>query len=170
MKRFAITGPESTGKSTLSEQLALFYNTIWVREYAREYLEKRNGIYTEADLIIIAQGQKTLEMEAMNTSKDLIFCDTEMIVIKIWSLVKFGRCHPQILQWVEQQQYDHYFLCNIDIPWQDDPLREHPHLRNELFQMYLTELQTYGFPFTIISGNESQRLQQAIEIVNTFLV
>jgi len=166
VNKFAITGPESTGKSTLTMQLAELYKTNWVREYAREFLMRSNGTYSEPDLLAISKGQRMLEQEAMKYSSPMLFCDTELIVLKIWSLVKFGRCHPLILQWIEHQKYTHYFLCNIDIPWQEDPLREHPHFREELFEMYKNELEFYCFPYTVISGSETERLISAKNIVD----
>jgi len=163
--KFAITGPESTGKSTLTEQLASCFNDVWVPEFAREYLLKRDGRYTQNDLITIAEGQVQSENELLKKANKMLFCDTEMIVMKIWSQVKFGICHEKIIQLLENQKYTHYLLCDTDIPWQDDPLREHPHMRDKLFEMYVRELEEHGFPYTVISGTQSQRLQKAVGLV-----
>lgn len=167
--KIAVTGPESTGKSTLTEQLADKFHVSWVEEYARQFLQNRDGSYNEADLLQIAEGQRTLERKKEAEAHGLLFCDTELIVIKIWSLVKFGRCDNKILEWLEKQDYRHYFLCNIDVPWQDDPLREHPHMRKELFDMYIRELNFYGFAYTVISGSREERLLQAETIVKKML-
>jgi NadR type nicotinamide-nucleotide adenylyltransferase len=166
--KFAITGPESTGKSTLTEQLASYFNDVWVPEYARDFLLKREGKYNQSDLLAIAEGQVHSENQLFERANRMLFCDTEMIVMKIWSQVKFGMCDPQILQMLENQHYHHYFLCDTDIPWQDDPLREHPHMRDELFGMYVRELEFYRFPYSVISGTQPQRLQKAVEIVERF--
>jgi NadR type nicotinamide-nucleotide adenylyltransferase len=163
--KFAITGPESTGKSTLTQQLADEFQTLWVPEFARDFLHLRKGKYSENDLLTIAEGQMNSEKAMELQSDRILFCDTEFLVIKIWSLVKYGRCHPRILSMIEEQNYLHYFLCDIDIPWQDDPLREHPHMRKELFDLYVHELNKYQFPYTVISGNHEERLQMARQIV-----
>lgn len=156
MKRFAITGPESSGKTTLSKALAEQYNTSWMPEFAREYLEKTNGIYTEIDLDVIAKNQ----LEAWKNAKEqtILFCDTEMLVMKIWSEFKYGRCSEFIERAFHQQQFDHYFLCRPDIPWEEDPLREHPEQREQLFDIYHKSLIEYNLPFTIIEGDLSNRL------------
>lgn len=167
--KFAITGPESTGKSTLSKQLAEHFQTTWVPEFARNYLQQLPRQYREDDLLKIAIGQKELEESQALHAQQLLFCDTENIVLKIWSNVRYNHCHANILQCIELQQYIHYFLCDIDIPWVEDPLREHPHMRQDLFNMYVDELSFYNFPFTVISGDEKTRLKIAIDIVNGIL-
>ncbi|MCD4735883.1 MAG: ATP-binding protein, partial [Bacteroidales bacterium] len=92
--RIAITGPESTGKSRLSAQLAEHFNTVWAPEYAREYLQKIQRPYTQEDLLEIAKGQKRMHEKMMKFARNILFCDTEMLVIKIWSEFKYGNCHP----------------------------------------------------------------------------
>ena len=157
MKRFAITGPESSGKTTLSKALAEHYNSNWIPEFAREYLEKTNGIYTEIDLDLIAKSQ----LEAWKNAKEqaLQFCDTEMLVMKIWSEFKYGTCSRFIENAFLEQQFDHYFLCRPDIPWEEDPLREHPEQREQLFDLYHKSLIEHNLPFTIVEGELSDRLK-----------
>ena len=160
LRRISVTGPESTGKSELSEKLAKHFRTIWVPEYAREYLENMGHPYKEDDILKIAQGQLKKEEEAVRYSKHLLFCDTDFIVTKIWSEFKYGRCHPWILGQVEKHAYDLYLLCNIDLPWAEDPLREHPRRREELFQLYYRELTVRNLPFKIISGTGDARTSE----------
>ncbi len=167
--KFAITGPESTGKSSLTRLLAVEFHVPFVKEFARNFLTERGGKYKEDDLLHIAQQQKLMEKKCERKAPSFMFCDTELIVVKIWSQVKFGRCNPTILKWIEEQNYKHYFLCDIDIPWEDDPLREHPTMRKELFEMYLYELNYYGFPYTIISGKHDQRLLKVVNVVNSII-
>lgn len=167
--RIAVTGPESTGKSTLSAQLAEHFQTIWVPEYARSFLRETGGKYNEPDLLRIARKQQENESISEGHSNRILICDTEMIVIKIWSMVKYGRCHPEIAGRLSRQQYTHYLLCNIDIPWEEDPLREHPHFRNELFALYKQELKINGFPYTVISGNETQRFSKAVRTISALM-
>ena len=165
LKRIVIIGPESTGKSTLTQALAQHFDACQVREFAREYLEQLGRPYNEADLLQIAQGQIALEDAiAKDCEKPLLFCDTDLYVIKVWSENKYGRCAPEILQQIAIRHYDFYLLTNIDMPWQDDPLREHPDaaMRAYFFRIYSDIVQQSGVPFAMVSGNEEERLQAAV--------
>ena len=160
--RISITGPESTGKSELAKQLADYYNTLWVPEFARGYLDDLGRKYRFEDITEIAR--KQLEMEdsiALKASKSL-FCDTDFLVTKIWSLYKYGKCDPWIEEMVLSHRYDLYLLCSPDLPWEDDPQREHPLQREELFGMYHEELKQLKVNFTVISGLGKLRLKNAI--------
>jgi len=165
IKRIAITGPESTGKSILTEQLAKHFQAIWVPEYARTYLDSKNGSYTYADILKIAKTQLAQMEEVSANSKDLIFFDTELIVTKIWCEFKYGKCHPWITKHIPEQNIDLYLLMNIDLPWQPDPQREHPDKRNILFNLYKEELEKQNFPYQIISGTGRQRTDNAINAI-----
>jgi len=162
IRKIAITGPESTGKSVLARQLAEHYHTCWVPEYAREYLELISRPYDEPDILEIAKGQLERETKALEEAENFLFCDTEPIVTKIWSEVKYHRCHPWILDMIRENHYDLYLLCDIDLPWEYDPLREHPDQRSFLFERYTRELESSGRIFRVISGYGSQRLNHAI--------
>jgi nicotinamide riboside kinase len=160
--RIAITGPESSGKTTLSEKLALKYKADLVAEYARNYLLERNGKYTQKDLDSIAIAQvKSWE----DSNNKLLFCDTEITVIKIWSEFKYKSCSETILNLHIQQKFDHYFLCFPDIPWEEDPLRENPNDRESLFDIYLNELKKKKLPFTILKGNIENRIKTCEEVI-----
>ena len=165
MIRIAITGPESTGKTTLAEQLALQTNGTWIPEYAREFLEQLNRPYTQNDLDIIAKGQ--LEAWKNAPVSNIQFCDTDMLVMKVWSDFKFGNCSPFILEALNLQTFDHYFLCQPDIEWEEDPLREHPEQREELFELYLAELTKRNLPFTIIGGTQEKRMKMCLKVLST---
>lgn len=160
--KIAITGPESSGKTTLTEKLAIKYNANSVPEFARNYLLERNGIYSHQDLDTIAIGQ-VKSWEEIQTN--FLICDTEMTVIKIWSEFKYKSCSETILNLYHQQKFDHYFLCFPDIPWEEDPLRENPNDREILFKIYLNELKKNNLPFTIISGNLETRLKTCEEVI-----
>lgn len=165
MKTVAITGPESTGKSQLAAELAAHYHTLWVPEYAREYLSSLGRAYEYADILKIARKQCRMMKDAVLKDKEILFFDTELIVTKIWCDVKYGKCHPWILKNIDKQLVDLYLLTDIDLPWQDDPLREHPHLREHLFALYKSELETRGFRFAVISGIGEERLKNAIQVL-----
>ena len=145
-------GPESSGKSTLCAALAAHYDTIWVPEYARQYLEENGADYTYADLESMASGQLKSEdlhaEKAEAAGKALLFIDTEMYVMKIWSEYVFNACSPAILNEIVYRPYDLYLLCAPDLPWEDDPLREYPDPaeREKIFQYYLCLLYTSPSP------------------------
>ena len=166
--KIAITGPESTGKSTLAEGLASHYNTLWVPEFAREYINQLNRPYNQNDILEIAKGQIKNESFLFSQIKNFLFCDTELMVTKIWSEVKYNSCDPWIMEKIAQNHYDLFLLCNIDLPWADDPQREHPHMRKLLFDLYLNEITKRELPFVIISGIDAERLKNAIKAVNDF--
>ena len=167
LKRVAITGPESTGKSELSRKLASHYNTVYVPEYAREYIDKLNRLYTESDILVIAKGQVQAEDDRITQANGLLFCDTELLVTKIWSEVKYGRCGPWINTMMEDRPYDLFLLCAVDLPWEDDPQREHPHQRDYLFDLYHQALVQQGRNFRVIKGVGEERLANAINAVQT---
>jgi NadR type nicotinamide-nucleotide adenylyltransferase len=169
-KKVVIIGPESTGKSTLSQQLAEHYGTIWCPEFAREYLSVRGKDYTYEDLLNIAAGQLELEDNLLVKAKnDLYFIDTDMYVMKVWCEVVFNDCHTWILKQIANRSYDLFFLCDVDLPWVKDDLREYPDLsfRKKLFKMYYDLMISCGSRWAVISGSYSERLQSAISIINT---
>ena len=167
MKKIVIIGGESTGKSTMCKLLADYYNTQWVPEYAREFIENLKREYNQGDLFKIAKGQIELENKLSNQSNSFLFCDTNLYVIKVWSEHKYNACDIQILNLITKQSYDAYLLLSPDIPWSDDPLREHPDEkdRNYFFNIYKEIVESSKLPFVIIKGNENERLKAAIEFV-----
>ncbi len=175
IKKIVIIGPESTGKSTLCEELAAHYNTLWSPEYAREYLLKHGTNYTYDDLLTIAKGQLKLEdkthSQLATHNSQLLFIDTDMYVMKVWCEFVFGDCHKWILQQIAERKYDLYLLCNVDLPWVKDELREYPDLetRSRLYHIYKDIMINQATPWVDISGNYEQRLQKAITAVDALL-
>ncbi len=165
LKRIAIVGPESTGKTTLAKKLAEHYHTAWVPEYAREYLGSINHPYTYDDLLTIAKGQLAEEDRKATEVQDLLICDTNLVVIKVWCDFKYGKCHEWIEQGLKSRQYDLHLLMGIDFPWVADPQREHPESREELFEIYKRVLDNLGVNYTIISGQPQERVGQAIQAI-----
>lgn len=166
--KIAIIGPESTGKSTISQELAWHYKTKWGREYARKYLEMLDRAYVQEDLIEIAKGQIANEEKAIQNAKGFVFFDTNLEVIKVWSQYKYGNIPAPIHHWHKAREYHAYILTNIDLPWEEDPLREHPEpeQRKKLFQIYLDRVKKSGLPYHIVSGNEKERLESAVQFLN----
>ena len=166
-KKIAIIGTESTGKTTLTQQLSTYYQATFVLEYAREYLSKITGTYQKSDLLEIAKGQIRLENEKKD--EKLLFCDTNLIVIKIWSDHKYGHTDSWITSTLKKSFYDFHLLMDIDLPWKKDPLREHPHLRQYLFDKYKHFLEYHKLPYAIVHEKGKKRLKNAISILNPIL-
>lgn len=166
-----VIGPESTGKSTLSAQLAVHFNTVWVREFARGFLESLNRPYEAKDLLTIAAGQLQAEDEALAKANGLLICDTDLHVVKVWSEAKYGDCDPRILDMIASRRYDGYLLTYIDIPWEDDPQREHPQPeeREYFYNIYRDIVMNAGLPWADIRGSYEERLQKAISAINGWL-
>lgn len=160
--RIAITGPESSGKTTLAKALAKRFGTIFTPEFARYYLGQLDRPYAYDDLERIARGQLQWQQRDAGRAKALLFCDTDLVVIKVWSDVRFGCTDPRIIRQLEQNPFDLTLLCHPDIPWEYDPLRENPLDRQELLSLYLQELNRFQIPFIEIRGNDpDRRLRQA---------
>ncbi len=169
-KKLVVIGPESTGKSTLCEQLAIQYKTEWVPEFARNYLLEIRRPYTYEDLLHIAEGQVRQEDRIVSDSKsDLVFIDTDMYVMKVWCEYVFKKCHPYILDEIVKRKYDGYLLCNTDLPWVADELREYPDLesRERLYLMYKDIMINQHVQWIDISGNYEERLQKAIKFIDS---
>ena len=168
-KRILILGPESTGKSTLAEMLAQHYAEPWVPEVAREYLEKLDRSYTYEDLLQIGKQQMNLEDELALTATRFLFCDTDLRVIQVWSQHRYGKVDPWVLEEIARRTYDLILLCAPDLPWQEDPLREHPELemREAFFAKYLQLTKQSGFPFKIIAGDPVKRMSTGVEAIQS---
>ncbi len=172
LKKIVILGPESTGKSTLCESLSMHYETIWCEEYAREYLSKNGTAYTYENLLTIAEGQIANEErateKASQANKSHLIIDTDMYVMKVWCEYVFNNCHPFILEQISKRSYDAYLLCDIDLPWTADEMREYPdeQPRKELFAIYKELLQNQSTPWGIVSGKGESRTQNAIDLIS----
>lgn len=167
IKKVCVIGPECTGKTDLSQFLAQHYQTSWVEEYARAYLNKLGRAYDQIDLLKIAHGQLRMEDEWIYEANKLLICDTNLIVIKVWSEHKYGNCDPDILKKIAERKYDLYLITDIDIPWAEDPQREHPDKREHFRAIYRNEIAATGVPFVEISGEREARRKKAIDTINS---
>lgn len=229
IKKIVVIGPESTGKSTLCKQLAAHYQTLWVPEYAREFLITHGTKYSYDDLLLIAKGQVALEEEAVSRqqsaisrqqsaissqqsavgsgqkevsseqkvvsnivhptsnivhrtsniphqtssispsgARGLLFIDTDMYVMKVWCEFVFNRCHNWILNQIATRKYDAYLLCDVDLPWVKDELREYPDkkTREKLYFFYKDLMVNQSTPWCNISGDYEQRFDKAIHFID----
>ena len=169
IKKIAIVGPESTGKSTMSAHLAAHYQTVWVPEYARGYCEKLTEPPTWQDEINMFYGQVALEGELLPQANKILICDTTFITVKIWSDHTFGRTPQEVLDELPKHPYDLYLLLNIDLPWEEDPLRDFPHMREHFMAVWYKELDALDANYTLISGTGPERYAQAIKTIDDFL-
>lgn len=169
MISIAIVGPESTGKSTLSSALASHFKTVCVPEFSRDFLSNLDRPYQQDDLLDMAKGQVMTETGGRNEANQLLFLDTDLFVIKVWSEFKYGNCDPIILQLLDIHKADFYLLTSPDIPFEDDPLRENPKDREELFEIYHKELVAAGVDFKVVNGSHQRRLQDAIQVISELL-
>lgn len=172
--RVVLYGPESTGKTTLAKALANHYQTSWVPEFARSYLQekwdKQQAVCTLADLPIIAQGQLAAENTAIAQANRLIFCDTNILVTKVWSETHFeGYCAPELNTILAQTHYDLYLLTSIDVPWEKDDLRDRPNDREQMFIYFKQQLEAYNFPFLVLEGSLEERIQKAVNTIDQLL-
>ena len=168
--KVVLFGPESTGKSTLAKELADHYNSIYVEEYAREYLQKKYDLNQEIcsydDLIPIAKGQIRLENEASKKCNSILFCDTDLLTTKIYSEIYFDKCDHLINEYAIKNKYDLYLLMDVDIPWVKDDLRDRPDNREEMFNYFKGQLDINEIQYSVISGDNQARLKKAILILD----
>ncbi|MCP5425924.1 MAG: AAA family ATPase [Gammaproteobacteria bacterium] len=169
LRRVCVFGPESTGKSTLARDLAQYYRTVHVSEYARGLLDHKAGRCDPEDIPLIAKGQMAAEDALVRQANRVLFCDTDLLTTTIWSEVLFGYCLDWIREEAERRQYDLYLLTDIDVPWVDDAQRYLPHRRQEFMDRCRQALDRRGRPYVLLSGNWARRLQRACRAVDELL-
>lgn len=167
-KIIACVGPESSGKTTLTNQLAEHFGGTVVLEFARDYLSKLGRPYEQDDLLTIAEYQLKLERSIIDKSNGYIFCDTDVLTVLIWHQLKYRKRNREIEKLLDQQSDRKYLLTNTELPWEPDPLRESPDDLKTIFRTYKYSLKMISPDFEIIEGTGEQRLQNAIEAVNQF--
>ena len=170
--RIVLYGPESSGKTTLAKALAKQFQTTWVPEFARNYLQEKwdqkKEVCSLEDLIIIAKGQINQENNLIEDANKFLFCDTNVLITKAWSETHFnGYCAPEIQYWVDTFKYDHYFLTDIDVPWEADDLRDRPNNRKQMLDYFENILKNKKASYTLLKGNLNLRLEKAKVILET---
>tara|TARA_A100000164_G_C21836499_1_gene737968 strand:+ start:601 stop:1167 length:567 start_codon:yes stop_codon:yes gene_type:complete len=172
--RVVLYGPESTGKTTLAQALANHFQTEWVQEFARDYLQKKweeqLAVCTLEDLPVIVAGQLEWENQKVIKANQILICDTNVMVTRVWSETHFeGYCDPQIIAYCDQFHYDLYLLSSIDVPWHKDDLRDRPLDREYMFDYFKNILDQRQENYSIIQGNEEERLEKAVASIDRLL-
>ena len=172
--KVVLFGPESTGKTTLSEQLARHYNTVWVPEYAREYLQNKWNNERKTcqphDLLPIAAGQMMLENRLTEKASKILICDTDLLETKVYSEAYYiGHCDPVLEKYALENAYHLYLLTDIDIPWEEDDLRDKPNEREQMFNYFKDTLIKHKRNFITLSGSKKKRLTTAVEHIDKLL-
>lgn len=168
--KIAVVGPESTGKSTISKQLANHFDSIAIPEYARYYCQNLNNQYTLQDEVNMYYGQLALEEALLPVVKShLVICDTTIMTIKIWADHLFGDTPVEVKEEIRRRHYDLYLLMDIDLPWQDDVLRDFPEDREHFLEVWKRELSAIDAKVVLISGSGEMRVKNAIDAINKFI-
>lgn len=172
--KVVLFGPESTGKTTLSRQLARYYNSVWVREYAREYLQNKwnnkRKTCEPADLLPIAIGQMKLENNLAQKTNSILICDTDLLETKVYSEAYYvGKCDPILEKFAIENTYDLYFLTYIDTPWEADDLRDKPNERLRMFKAFEDTLIKYNRPYVLLKGTQKERLEEAVKHIDKLI-
>ncbi|MDY0780831.1 ATP-binding protein [Tenacibaculum sp. IB213877] len=172
--KVVLFGPESTGKTTLSGQLARHYHTVWAPEYAREYLQDKwnneRKTCEQKDLIPIAEGQMRLENQLAKKADKLLICDTDLLETKVYSEEYYGGfVDPLLDEAAIGNSYDIYFLTYIDTPWEADDLRDRPEQRLEMFNAFENALKKYNRPYVLLKGDKETRLKKAVGVIDKLI-
>lgn len=172
--KVVLFGPESTGKTTLSRHLARHYNSVWVPEYAREYLQNKWNNERKTcepdDLLPIARGQIKLENKLAQKTDTVLICDTDLLETKVYSETYYlGTCDPIIEKYAQENTYDLYFLTYIDTPWEADDLRDKPEEREAMFKAFEIALITNKRPYVLLKGDKKTRLEAAVKHIDILL-
>lgn len=168
VKKIALLGPESSGKTTLCRQLAEHYHTVWVPEYARDHIVALKRDYTLDDILFSAKQQLENEDRQLKKANRFLFCDTELLIAKVWCEDAFQQSPPWLEETIRQHTYDLYLLSLPDIPFKADAVRENPHRRGFFFDWYRRELEQRGFTYEVLSGLGDQRFKNAINLISKY--
>jgi NadR type nicotinamide-nucleotide adenylyltransferase len=161
--RIAILGPESSGKTTLCRFLASYFETAYANEFVRGYLRRGHVISCSEDLFTVAKRQLEVEDRRIKKANRFLFCDTELINLKVWSEQAFGGCDPRLLELVSNQRYDLYLLLKPDLPWSHDGIRQGEADRAQLFEIYRQEIERTGTPCLEVKGDKDRRHEAVME-------
>ena len=166
VQRVALLGAESSGKSTLAEALARRYDTVWVPEYLREFVDTLKRVPHEQDQYGIALTQRAREDAAALDARRFLFCDTTPLMTALYSRVYWGRVDAQLAALDASHDYAWTFVTAPDTPWEPDGLqRESEEVRQQVHRMLVDTLTARGIGYTLLAGDLAQRLRQVEELL-----
>jgi len=165
--KIAVVGPESTGKSTIAQAIARHFDTVCVPEYAREYCKNLHNEYTLQDEVNMYYGQIALEDTLIPLAhNNILICDTTILTVKIWCDHLFGDTPQEVKDEIQQRPYDFYLLMDIDLPWEEDPLRDFPEQRHHFMEVWKSELASLHAKYIVVSGLGDDRLSNALQAID----
>ena len=167
MKRVCVTGPESTGKTTLAARLAAYYRTVWVPEASRIYAERKQSPLLVSDVAPIAREHVAMADEAVPAAGRLIVLDTDLLSTAVYSQHYYGVVPPEVKALERARRADLYLLCDVDVPWLPDGIRDRPTNREAMLAVFREALETRKLRWTMITGDWETRWQTAIDAVRT---
>jgi NadR type nicotinamide-nucleotide adenylyltransferase len=161
VRRIAVLGAESSGKSTLCGALARRYDTLWVPEYLREFVDTHGRVPFESDQYGIARTQRAREDAAALQANEFLFCDTTPLMTALYSRVYWGRVDASLAELAASHDYPLTLVTAPDTPWVADGLmRESEEVRQRVFAMLVGELDARGIRFVLLEGDLPHRLRQ----------
>jgi len=171
MIKIVITGPESTGKTTMAKRLSNYLKEPFVPEFARYFIPTLKEPYTASNLVDMARGQLFWHQLYKSNASKVLLCDTGVEAIDIWFQYRFGSIDPQIRALFTADEDCFYFVCKPDIPWVDDPLRETPHQRPQIFDSFISLFNQFEKKYLVVEGsNEEDRWHCALDHLNKILI
>ena len=167
LNKIVISGPESSGKTTLFNELCDSYSLVGVSEYARDYIGDLNRNYSYEDILLIAQTQYKNEQICLESNQPFVLADSDLLTLEIWCEFKYNNCHPFIKDRLRAHLPNVYLLCHPEIPWEYDNQRENPNDRIALFEIYENKIKSLEVDYHVIKGDRSTRLKNAKRIINS---
>jgi nicotinamide riboside kinase len=167
LNKIVISGPESSGKTTLFNELCGSYSLVGVSEYARDYIANLERNYTYNDILLIAQAQLNNEQVSLKSNQPFVLTDSDLLTLEIWCEFKYNKCHSFIENNLRENLPNLYLLCYPEIPWEFDLQRENPNDRMELFEIYENKIKSLGVDYNILRGDRMTRLKTSKRIINS---
>ncbi len=164
LTRIVVTGSESTGKTTLAQSIAEHYGVAWIPEFARDYAENKGDPLSEADVGLIAAGQIAREDAAFEKASGVVILDTDIVSTVVYSEHYYGRAPSWIHQAARERLADLYLLCDTDLPWVADLVRDAQHQRRRVHDLFVQRLAQLAAAVRVVSGTtlRDERLQRAV--------